>query len=160
VRGSWRLWGTVAALVVLHFLVHLGVGVGRKAPDFLTLALLVGARNLRMGGGAALGFALGLLEDSFSILAFGANTIAMTLVGALGARTRDLFVGDSGLFAVLYLFAGKWVHDLVLWLVVGEGLRDAFASSMLLQSVLAALYLSVVGLLVMSFTRTLWEASR
>ena len=37
-----------------------------------------------MGSAAGLGFVFGLLEDAFSILAFGANTIAMTLVGAIG----------------------------------------------------------------------------
>jgi rod shape-determining protein MreD len=160
VRGPLRLWGTVAALVVLHFLLHLGLGLGRKAPDLLTLALLIGARDLRMGSGAALGLAFGLLEDSFSLLTFGSNTIAMTVIGALGARTRDLFVGDSVLFTVLYFFVGKWVHDLALWLLMGSALRDAFLSTMVLQATLAALYVAFVGLVVMSVTGTWWESSR
>lgn len=159
-RGPLRLWGTVAALVVLHFLLHLGLGLGRKAPDLLTLALLIGARDLRMGSGAALGLAFGLLEDSFSLLTFGSNTIAMTVIGALGARTRDLFVGDSVLFTVLYFFVGKWVHDLALWLLMGSALRDAFLSTMVLQATLASLYVAVVGLVVMSVTGTWWESSR
>jgi cell shape-determining protein MreD len=150
----------VAALVVLHFLVHLGLGIGRGAPDFLTLALLIGCRDLRMGTGAALGLVFGLLEDSFSVLTFGSNTIAMTVIGTLGARTRDLFVGDSALFTVLYLFVGKWVHDLVLWLVVGDALRESFWYALLLQASLGALYLSLTGLLVMGLTGTWWESSR
>src|SRR5688572_28299579 len=113
-----------------------------------------------MGTGAALGLVLGLLEDSFSILAFGSSTIAMTVIGALGARTRDFFVGDSALFVVLYLFAGKWLHDLIRWAVVGEALRGSFMYSMVIQSSLAALYLAVVGVIVMWVTGTWWESSR
>jgi cell shape-determining protein MreD len=160
VRGPLRLWITVSGLVVLHFLLHLGLGVGRAAPDLLTLALLIGARDMRMGTGAALGFAFGLLEDSFSLLTFGSNTIAMTLIGAAGARTRDLFVGDSALFTVAYFFAGKWAHDLALWLLMGSGLRESFVSAMLIQSTLAALYVAGVGLVVMWVTGTWWESSR
>jgi rod shape-determining protein MreD len=155
-----RLWGIVAVLVVLHFLIHLGLGVGRSAPDLLTLALLIGARDLRMGTGAGLGFVFGLLEDSFSLLTFGSNTIAMTVVGALGARTRDLFVGDSALFTVLYFFVGKWVHDLALWLLMGAALRESFLFTMLVQATLGAVYVAGVGMIVMWVTGTWWETSR
>jgi rod shape-determining protein MreD len=160
VRGSWRLWGTVAVLVALHFLIHLGIGLGREAPDLLTLALLIGVREVRMGTGAGFGFVFGLLEDSFSILAFGANTIAMTLVGALGARTRDFFVGESLFFVVSYLFVGKWVRDMVLWVVVGDSLRGPFNEVMLAQASLAAAYLAAAGLVVLWVTGNWWESSR
>lgn len=157
-RGSLSLWGTVVVLVVLHFLLHLGIGLGREAPDLLTLALLIGARELRMGAGAGLGFAFGLLEDAFSILAFGANTIAMTLVGAIGARTRDFFVGESLLFVVSYLFVGKWVKDLLLWVAMGEGLRGPFGEVVLVQASLSAAYVAIVGLVVMGLTGNWWES--
>lgn len=157
--GSLRLWGTVAALVVLHFLLHLGVGLGREAPDLLTLALLVAARELRVGGGAALGFAFGLLEDAFSILTFGANTIALTLVGALGSRTRDLFVGESLLFVVSYLFLGKWVRDLVLWGAMGT-LRGPLHEVVFIQGAISALYVAAVGVVVLWVTGNWWESAR
>ena len=159
-RGSWRIWGTVLVLVVLHFLLHLGIGLGREAPDLLTVALLVGARELRMGSGAGLGFAFGLLEDAFSVLAFGANSIAMTLVGAVGARTRDLFVGDSLFFLVSYLFLGKWLRDLVFWLVVGDSLRGPFTDAMFVQASLASLYAAGVGLVAMWVSGAFWESLR
>ena len=159
-RGSWRIWGTVAVLVVLHFLLHLGVGLGVEAPDLLTVGLLVGAREVRMGSGAALGFAFGLLEDAFSVVAFGANTIAMTLVGAAGARTRDLFVGDSLFFVVSYLFLGKWLRDLVFWIAVGDGLRGPFTDAMLVQAGLASLYAAGVGMVAMWVSGAFWESLR
>lgn len=144
--GPVRGWGTVALLVVLHFLLHVGLGIGEAAPDLLTVALLVAARAVPPGAGAGLGFVFGLLEDAFSVLAFGANTVAMTVVGAGGAVTRDLFVGDSLLFVVSYLFLGKWVRDLIFWGVVGEAVREPFVDAMVVGAALSALYVSAVGL--------------
>jgi rod shape-determining protein MreD len=143
-----RLWYRilVPVLVVLHFLLHLGMGIGRGAPDLLTLALLLALREVGMGGGAGLGFFFGLLEDSFSGPAFGANTLALTLVGALGARTKDLFVGDSLLFYFFYLAAGKWIRDLVHWVAAGEAGREPFLNAVLVDGGLAAAYVALVGL--------------
>lgn len=144
--GSWLVFG---GLVVLHFLLHLGFGIGAAAPDLLTLALLLGARGGGMALGAGLGFFLGLMEDAFSVLAFGSNAVAMTVVGALGSFTRELFVGESALFVFVYLFAGKWMRDLLQWIVVGEGLREPFVQDMVIGSSLAALYLAAVGILLL-----------
>lgn len=136
---------TFAGLVVLHFFLHLGLGLGPEAPDLLTVALLLAVREVGMGAGAALGFVLGLLEDAFSLLAFGANALAMTLVGAAGARTRDLFVGDSLLFLVSYFFFGKWARDAVYWVLVGEPLREPFVRAVLVHGTLTALYAAAAG---------------
>jgi hypothetical protein len=104
---AWGTWILVAALVFVHFLLHVGLGYGRGAPDLLTVALLLAAREVRVGTAAAVGLLFGLLEDALSVLAFGANAVAMTAIGILGALTRDLFVGDSRLFAVSYFFVGE-----------------------------------------------------
>lgn len=143
-----RTWSLVAALAVLHFFLHVGLGIGREAPDLLTLALLVAARELAIGGAAAVGFLFGLLEDALSVLAFGSHAVAMTATGILGALTRDLFVGDSRLFAVSYFFVGKWMRDLVHWIVLGDELRQPFATQVLAQGSLAAAYAAAVGLVV------------
>jgi rod shape-determining protein MreD len=137
----------VPALVLLHFFLHSGLGLGRVAPDLLTLALLLAAREVGMGWGGGLGFAFGLLEDAFSVLAFGANTLTLTIVGILGARTRELFVGDSALFLFTYLFAGKMLREILHWVLVGEGLREPFVNSVLAWGSLGAVYVAVAGLL-------------
>jgi cell shape-determining protein MreD len=135
--------------VLLHLFLHLGLGIGRGAPDLLTIALLLAARELGMGWGGGLGLVLGLMEDSFSVLAFGANTLSLTLVGILGARTRDLFVGESYLFFFSYLWAGKLFRDLVHWLVAGEGIREPFMNAVLVDGTLGALYGALVGIVVL-----------
>lgn len=139
----------VPFLVVLHFFLHLGLGIGRGAPDLATVALLVAAREMGMGAGAGLGFVLGLMEDSFSGLAFGANTLAMTLLGALGARTRELFVGDSLVFLFSYLVLGKLLKDLVHWLLTAQEVRDRFLDAVVIDGSVAALYGAAVGLLLL-----------
>ena len=159
-RGPWRVWATVVGLVLLHFLLHLGFGLGNVAPDLLTIALLLAAREVGMGTAAGIGFALGLLLDAFSLLAFGANAVAMTVVGAAGARTRDLFVGDSFFFVVSYLFLGKWVKDLLHWVLVGESVREPFVQALLMGSSLNALYAAGVGVLVVTITGAWWESLR
>ena len=159
-RSPLRIWGVVGTLILLHFGLHLSLGLGASAPDLLVVALLIAARELDMGWGAGLGFFMGLLDDAFSLLAFGANTFAMTLEGLGGARTRDLFVGDSLLFLASYLVLGKWARDLLHWVAVGEGLRESFVDTMLIQAPISAVYTGVIGLIVIAISGLGWETIR
>lgn len=151
--GARRTWLLAVGLVVLHLLLHVGLGYGRGAPDLLTIGLLLVAREVGLGGAAATGLFFGLLEDSLSVLAFGANAVAMTTIGILGAVTRDLFVGDSRLFALSYFFAGKWARDLLHWLMIGQDLRQPFFDEVLVQGFLGGLYAAVVGLVVVTVSQ-------
>ena len=137
----------VPAFAILHFFLHLGLGIGPGAPDFLTVALLLAVREVGIGSAGGFGFFFGLMEDSFSVLAFGANTLAMTVVGILGARTRDLFVGESPVFFFWYLLGGIWLRGLLHWVVAGESLREPFVNAVLVDGTVAALYGAVVGVI-------------
>ena len=146
----WGLWALVAGLFVVHFVLHVGLGYGRGAPDLLTIGLLLVAREVGPGTAAVVGFVFGLVEDALSVLAFGANAVAMTAVGILGAFTRDLFVGDSRLFVVSYFFVGKWMRDFIHWIMVGEELRQSFWDQVVVQGMIGALYGAAVGLVLVS----------
>ena len=159
-RSPLRIWGVVGSLIVLHFGLHVSLGLGGRAPDLLVVALLIAATELDIGRGAGLGFLLGLLDDAFSVLAFGANTLALTVVGMGGARTRNLFVGDSLVFMTSYLVLGKWMRDLLHWVAVGEGLRGSFVDTMLIQSPISAAYAGLVGLVVIAISGLGWETVR
>jgi cell shape-determining protein MreD len=139
-------WVLVGILFLLHFVLHVGFGIGRAAPDLLTIGLLLVAREVGLGTAAAVGLFFGLLEDSLSVLAFGANSVALTTVGILGAFTRDLFVGDSRIFVVSYLFVGKLVRDFAHWVLVGSELRRPFAEQVVVQGGVGALYVAAIGL--------------
>jgi len=142
----------VLGLAMLHFLLRVGFGIGSGAPDLLTVALLLGAREVRVGSAAGLGFVFGILEDALSVVAFGANALALSVLGIIGATTRELFVGDSWLFVVSYFFIGKWLRDAVHWVMVGEELRRPFAEQMLVQGVGSAAYAALVGVVVLVVT--------
>lgn len=159
-KGAWRVGATVGVLALLHFLLHLGLGLGNAAPDLLTISLLLAAREVGMGSAAGIGFAFGLLLDAFGLLGFGANTIAMTILGTAGSRTRDWFVGDSFSFVISYLFLGKWLKDLLHWIAVGEGIREPFVHAILVGSTLNAVYVAAVGVLVVSATGAWRESLR
>ena len=142
----------VGGLAVLHFVLHVGFGVGSAAPDLLTVGLLLAAREMRPGSAAGLGLVLGMLEDALSVLAFGANAVTMALVATAGARTRELFVGESLSFAVSYFFIGKWLRDIVHWFLMGDELRRPFLEQAVLQGLTGAAYAAVVGVAVLLVT--------
>lgn len=156
-RGA-RLSLIIALLVALHLFLHVGLGLGVVAPDLLTIGLLLVAREVGLGGAALVGLLLGLLEDALSVLAFGANSVAMTIVAIGGAFTRDLFVGDSRLFVVLYFLLGKWVRDVLHWVSVGEGIRQPFVDEVLIQGAIGSVYAAVIGLVLMALTASPGDA--
>ncbi|HEY8484809.1 MAG TPA: rod shape-determining protein MreD [Longimicrobiales bacterium] len=144
---AWYFWTLIVFFVLLHFTLHVTVGLGASAPDLLTVSVLVAARRLTGSAAAALGLVLGLLEDSLALDAFGAQAVTLTIIGYLGARSRDLFVGDSLLFVGVYLFIGKWLHDVIYYLLAGSAVRGDAVFRLLVQAPLAALYAAGVGLL-------------
>ena len=157
-KGGWRFWTLIAVLVVLHFVLHLSFGLGVRAPDLLTVAVLLGGRQLSGGRGAGFGFLLGLLEDAVSVSAFGAAAVTQTVIGYLAARSRDLFVGDSLLFLALYLFLGKWLRDALYYGVAAVVRRGDAIGALLLTAPVAAAYTAAAGVVAIvayrSLTRT------
>lgn len=144
-KVRWPFWVFVAVLAIIHFLLHLTLGLDRSAPDLLTLAILLAARQLTGGSAAGIGFALGLLEDAVSLVAFGAAAVTGTVVGYLGARSRDLFVGESLFFLGVYLFLGKWVRDALYYGLAGVVRRGEPVHALLIEAPLSALYMAAVG---------------
>lgn len=138
----------VAGLIIAHLLLRIGFGLGNTAPDLMLLALLLASRSLSLGGGALLGFCLGLLEDAFSMLSFGASVFAFTLIGTLGAQVRHLFVGRSVFFQATYFFLAKWIRDLLAWVVSNPDSREFFVDHVLWESPLMALYVAATGVCV------------
>tara|TARA_Y100000590_G_scaffold462128_1_gene625431 strand:- start:2758 stop:3240 length:483 start_codon:yes stop_codon:yes gene_type:complete len=160
VKNNHKFWIVVGILAFFHFGLHLGLGLGSNAPDLLAVALLISIRELDIGAGSCLGFLFGIMEDAFSVLAFGANAFAFTVIGIIGSKTRNLFVGDSLGFMAVYLFLGKWCKDFLHWIVAGESLRGSFIDVMLVGSSLAAVYAASVGLIVIVVSGIGWDTVR
>jgi rod shape-determining protein MreD len=145
-------WVFVAVLVVLHFVLRVGLGFDELAPDFLVVALLLAAREMRAGFAAGLGLLFGVLDGAIVPITLGASALALAILGFLGARSRDLFSGDSLAALAIYLFAGKWIFDLLFFLITGNAFRPG-ASYLVLISPLAALYATAVGLVGLAIYR-------
>ncbi len=154
-RRGPLFWIILGVLPLLHFLFRVGLGLGPLAPDFLALSLLLAAREMRTSRAAALGFGLGLMEDAFSILAFGANTLTFTLLGVAASRTRDLFVGESATFFAGYLFLGIWLRHALHWVLAGREVRGDALRVLVVEAPAAAAYGAGVGLLLLLATGAL-----
>ena len=141
-RVSWTL---ILFLVVLHLFLRLTLGYGQSAPDLFAVALLLAAREVNIGTGSFLGLLLGILEDGFSVMSFGAHAFSFSVLGLVSGRIRNIFVGDSAVFMAAYFFLGKFLRDLLYWLAVGEVARDPFISIFLPDALVAATYVGLVG---------------
>jgi len=152
-RTSRSYWVFIFLIVLAHFVLRLAIGLADRAPDLLTVAVLLGARRLRGFHAALLGFVLGVLNDALSLVAFGAEAVVLSLLGFVGARSRDLFEGDSMLFVGFYVFLGKWLHD-VLYQFLARGIpHGETASFLLVQAPLAALYAAGAAILALILYR-------
>ena len=145
--------GLIAVLILLHLLLHVGFGFGGGAPDLFVVALLVAGRMVGTGSAAGLGFTLGLLEDAFSALSFGSNALSMSITGIAASRSRDLFVADSILFLFAYFVGGKWIRELLAWLVSDATVRGGFVEHALIQAPVAGVYASLIGIAAVSVLR-------
>ena len=120
-NGAFAIF--IGILILIDLALHVGLGYGSVAPDLITVAALLAARRLTGAKAALLGLAIGLLADSLALNSFGASAVALVVVCFIGARTRDLFEGNSLLFTAVYLFLGKWLHDLI-WFVFASDARQ------------------------------------
>ncbi|MGH7458754.1 MAG: hypothetical protein ACREKN_06720 [Longimicrobiaceae bacterium] len=158
-RGGFNpvVAGTAVVLVTLHFVLRVGFGLGGWAPDLLVLALLLSARELRAGSAAGAGLLLGVLEGAVVPASMGAAALALTLLGYAGARTRSFFSDDNPVLYALYLFAGKWLYDALLYLfsLLHGYSATGIVSALLFISPFAALYLAIVGMAVLAAQRAL-----
>lgn len=149
-RTTYRYWVFIGILVFMHFVLRVGFGLEERSPDLLTVATLFAARRLRSTGAALLGLLLGVLADALSLIAFGASAVALSIVGFLGARSRDMFEGDSILFVTIYLFIGVWLREAIQALVSRQGIEW----SMLYTSApVSALYAAVAGIIALGVFR-------
>lgn len=134
-------------LILMHLVLHVALGLGREAPDLFVVALLLASRSMNVRSAAALGMLLGLLEDAYSMTSFGSNVLAMTVLGMAGAKSRDLFVGDSKSFLATFFLLGAWLRIAIAWAVTDSAVRADLDQRLLVESVLLALYAASLGIL-------------
>jgi rod shape-determining protein MreD len=143
---------TVAALAFLHFTLRPALDSWYASPNLLVCAALIAARGLKPTPAVAVGFALGLLEDSIAVSYFGLATLLLVLLTYLGSRTRDLFLGEERLFIGTYLVVGTWLYETASYLLMGGG--GSALSYVFVQIPLDGLATGVLGYLTIPLART------
>ena len=143
VLSAWYAIPTIMFYPVL--LVLFGAGAG----PIIATAVLLAAVRVRPGAAALIGLVLGLLADSLTPSAFGSGALALALV-AYGASTlKAVFFADNAALSALFVFAGKWIFDVV-YLVSERRVRGAeLVVQLLLWSPLAATATAITALLLL-----------
>ena len=155
-EGSrWRFGLFIVGLVVLHFVLRVGLGLGVLAPDLLVIALLLGSRRLRPGGAAGLGFVLGLLEGSANPPLLGPSSLALSVVGYLASRSREWLAGDDPVTMVAYFFAGTLLYEALAYVLLALAGTGGSPMALLIPAFFASLYAAAVGLGASTLYRTL-----
>lgn len=149
---GWGFRIFIAALVILHFVLRVGLGLDQLAPDLLVVSLLLAAREIRAGAAAGLGLALGVLDGAMVPFNLGISALVLTALGFAGARSREIFSGESYVFLALYLFAGKWLYDILLALLTREIFRSG-ATEFLVMAPMTAIYAAAAGVVAMAIYR-------
>jgi len=146
-------------LVFLHY--TLRPLLGWRAPmDFLLLALLLSAIRVRPAIGALIGLALGLVSDSLTPDALGAGAIAMTVVGYLASWLKAVFFADNIALNALFFFLGKWLFDVIYFIVENRIGGIELVQQLLLWSPLSAAATALAGILLILIMRPLLEPAR
>jgi 4-hydroxybenzoate polyprenyltransferase len=134
-------WSRVlAAALVLTAAALLVLG----PPGALSTARLLSlpAAVLILGTGLLIGRRPGSRAAFNSVLVVA----VLTVLGYFGARSRDLFVGESLLFLVAYLFLGKWVRDALYYGIATTVRRGEPVEALLIHAPVDALYAAGAGL--------------
>lgn len=154
--GFLRATASFALLVILHY--TLRPLLGWRAPmDFLLLAVVLIAVRVRPGWGALLGFAVGFVTDSLTPSALGAGAVAMTLVGYAASWLKAVFFADNLALNAFFFFAGKWVFDLVYFLLERRLGGLELVQQLTVWSPLAAAGTAVAGVLLLLLMRPLLD---
>ncbi|MGD8698954.1 MAG: rod shape-determining protein MreD [Gemmatimonadales bacterium] len=143
---------TVAALAFLHFTLRPVLDSWYVGPNLLVCGALIAARGLRPNAAIAVGFALGLLEDSIAVSYFGLATLLLLLLTYMGSRTRDLFLGEERLFIGTYLVVGTWLYETASYLLMGGG--GNVWSYVFVQAPLDGLATGVLGYMTIPLAKT------
>ena len=156
--GTVRALVTFLILVLLHY--TLRPLLGWRAPmDFLLLALLLASIRVRPAVAALIGLAVGLVADSLTPEALGAGAIAMTIVGYLASWLKAVFFADNLALNAFFFFLGKWVFDLIYFVVEQRLGGIELVQQLLLWSPLSAAATAAAGIILLLIMRPMLEPS-
>jgi rod shape-determining protein MreD len=143
-------------LIVLHYTLR-PLLAWRAAIDFLLIALVFGAVRMRPSGAAVYGLVLGLATDSLYPGAFGAGALAATIVGFGASWLKAVFFADNLALNAFFLFAGKWLFDLVYVLMERRMHGTEMLMQLIVWSPLSAAVTALAGVIAVTLLRPIVE---
>lgn len=156
---SWSTALRTAVACIIFIVLHYSLRpllAWRASADFLLIALVLGAVQMRPGVAAMYGFVLGLVADSLALGGFGASALAMTVVAFAASWLKAVFFADNLVLNAFFLFLGKFLFDVLFFLME----RRMQAGELLMQvpwSLLAGAVTALVGVLALMVLRPLLE---
>jgi rod shape-determining protein MreD len=154
-----RAVATFVLLVLLHY--TLRPLLGWRAPmDFMILALLLASIRVRPAVGALIGLGLGIVSDSLTPEALGAGAIAMTIVGYLASWLKAVFFADNIALNAFFFFLGKWVFDVIYFIIEHKLAGIELVQQLLLWSPLSAAATAIAGVVLLLVMRPLLEPAK
>lgn len=153
ISGLLRTAFVFTILLLLHYTLRPLLG-WRAEIDFLTIAVLLVAVRVRPGVATLIGFAVGLAWDSMFPQSFGAAALGMSAIAFAASWLKAVFFADNLALSALFLFAGKWVFDLVY--VLSDRLAHTpqqLVVQLLMWSPLSAAVTALAGVLVLVLFR-------
>jgi rod shape-determining protein MreD len=156
---SWaRAVISFLVFVLLHY--TLRPLLGWRAPmDFLLIAVLLASVRVRPGTAAVIGFVVGLVSDSLAPDALGAGALAMTAVGFSASYLKAVFFADNIALNAFFFFLGKWMFDVIYFIVERRVSGVELVQQLLLWSPLSAAATAAVGVLLLFLMRPLLDPS-
>lgn len=157
VGSAARAFTGFALLVTAHFAIRPLFG-SRVMVDFLVIAILFAAVRMRPGLAAVLGFALGVSVDALAPGAFGAASLALTLIAFAASWLKAVFFANHIALTGLFIFLGKWCFDAIYSLAGGGARGVDLVVQLLLWTPLAAALTATVAVLLLTLFRPLYRA--
>lgn len=159
---STRLAGLTSlflALLALHYWLR-PLLAWRAGIDFLLIGVLLVSVRLRPGAAAFVGCVAGIVADAMAPSAFGATTLAMTLVACAASWLKSSFFAENIALNAIFLFAGKVAFDAAF--LVFEGRLDTLAllSQLVVWSTLGGITTAIAGVLALLLFRPLLASPR
>jgi rod shape-determining protein MreD len=127
--------------------------------DFLLIALLLASIRVRPAIAAMIGLAMGIVADSLTPESLGAAAVAMTIIGYLASWLKAVFFADNLALNAFFFFLGKWVFDVIYFVVEGRIGGIELLQQLLLWSPLSAAATAVAGIILLMIMRPMLEPS-
>jgi rod shape-determining protein MreD len=89
----------------------------------------------------------------------GAAAVAMTIIGYLASWLKAVFFADNIALNAFFFFLGKWVFDVIYFVVEGRIGGIELLQQLLLWSPLSAAATAVAGIILLMIMRPMLEPS-